>query len=128
MTARHFGASASKTFPGIPPNREYPELMNTIPFTTTGPGPSMEPPLALTPFTVWNSRAVSKSQTTRPSSAEYPRRWPSIDAENTTPGIEVTAADCAGLQPEGALGAHITGGAYQTLAPSRTASAVRPPP
>src|SRR5436853_258736 len=78
----------------------------------------MEPPLALMPFTVWNSRAVSKSQTTLPSSAEYPRRWPSIEAENTTPGIAVTAADCAGLQPDGAFGAQTIGGAYQTLVPN----------
>ena len=40
-----------------------------MPPTTTAPGPSIEPPFALTPFTVWNSRWVSKSQMTLPSSA-----------------------------------------------------------
>src|ERR1035438_1235755 len=34
-----------------------------------------------------------------PSFEEYARRWPSSAPENTTPGIAVTAADCAGLQP-----------------------------
>ncbi len=48
----HSRPNASSTFPGIPPFLGYPELMNTMPFTTTAPGPSMEPPLALTPFTV----------------------------------------------------------------------------
>ena len=47
--------------------------------------------------------------------------------ENTTPGIAVTAAGCAGLQP-GRGGAHGVPGATQTLAPSSTSSAVSPPP
>src|SRR6202162_997141 len=52
----------------------------------------------------------------------------SIEGENTRPGIPVTAADWAGLQPDGAFGTQTIGGAYQTLLPSSTRSAVRPPP
>jgi len=69
LDKRHHGANANSTFPGNPPKREYPELTNNIPPTTTAPGPSIDPPLALIPFTVGNSRAVSKSQITLPSSA-----------------------------------------------------------
>jgi len=43
---------ASSTLPGMPPPAEYPELTNSIPPPMTGPGPSMEPPCASTPFTV----------------------------------------------------------------------------
>jgi hypothetical protein len=45
---------ASNTFPGIA-FPEYPEVMNSMPPATTGPILLMEPPRALTPFTVWNS-------------------------------------------------------------------------
>jgi hypothetical protein len=69
MRRNQSAANASSTLPGIPPNREYREFTNSMPPVTTAPGPSIEPPLALTPFVVWNSRWVSKSQTTVPSSA-----------------------------------------------------------
>src|ERR1700692_3301711 len=46
------GANARSTLPGMPPLRGYPELRNSIPPATTGPAPSIEPPLAGTPFTV----------------------------------------------------------------------------
>src|SRR5215467_4545791 len=36
------------------------------------------------------------SQTTSPVAAEYARKCPSNEPENTTPGTAVTAADCAG--------------------------------
>jgi hypothetical protein len=55
-------------------------------------------PLAETPFTDGNSRLVSNSQITAPVAEAYARRAPSLDPENTTPGIAVTAADCAALQ------------------------------
>src|SRR5215475_15198795 len=54
--------------------------------------------------------------------------WPSIEGENTTPGMLVTAADWAGLHPERASGAQTIGGAYQVLLPSDTRKAVSPPP
>src|SRR5215469_14734897 len=53
---------------------------------------------------------------------------PSIEGENTTPGMLVTAADCAGLQPERASDAQTIGGAYQALLPSAIFKAVSPPP
>src|SRR5580658_7848047 len=97
-----------------------------MPPAMVGPGPSMEPPLAVRPFTVLKSRAVSKSQITTPSRAAYALRWPSTDPENTTPGMAVTAADWAGLQlgrspQDGGAAAH-------TFLPLRTSKANRPPP
>src|SRR5215471_3958222 len=82
-----FGANASSTLPTMPPNREYPELTYTMPPTTTAPGPSSDPPLALMPFTASYSRTVSTSHTTCPSLAANARRCPSSDPENTTSGI-----------------------------------------
>ncbi len=50
-------------------------------------------------FTVLKSGWVSKSQRILPSAAEYARRWPSIEPENTTPCSAVTAASCPALHP-----------------------------
>src|SRR5580700_6469600 len=86
----------------------------------------MAPPLAFTPFTVTKSRAVSYSQSTFPSSVEWARRSPPSVPEKTTPGKDVSAADCAGLHP--GRGPQSGGGANQTLLPSETFKAVRPPP
>src|SRR5881628_1721082 len=51
---------------------------------------------------------------------------PSTEPENATPGIALTAADCAGLQrlrsPQSA------GGVYQTRSPLSSRSANMPPP
>src|SRR6187455_4170 len=100
--------------------------MKSISPAITGPGPSIEPPRPGTPFTVVNSRMVSKSQSTFPSVVEYARMWPSTDPENATPGTALTAADCAGLQrgrdPHGA------GGVYQARLPSASRRANIPPP
>src|SRR5438094_8787359 len=93
------GAKASRTLPGICPRKPYPEFTKSIPPAVVGPGPLMAPPCPDTPLTVVNSRAVSKSQITRPSAVECARKCPSRDPEKTTPGMTVTAADCAGLQP-----------------------------
>src|SRR5213594_626269 len=109
--------NARRTLPGMLPSRAYPELTNNIPPTTTAPGPFNEPPVALTPLTVWYSRTVSKSHTILPSSEEYARRWPSSEPEKTTPGIAVTACDCAGLHPGFALAAQTIGGENQTFSP-----------
>src|SRR6266853_6311176 len=122
------GPNASSTFPGTPPLRGYPELMNTIPLTTTAPGPSIEPPRPFTPFTVSKSRMVLKSQSNSPSSAERARMCPSVEVAKTTPGISVTAPGWEGLQPTGApsgQGADVT---CHSWLPSATRRAVRPPP
>src|SRR4029450_6498809 len=94
---------------------------------TAGPPTSIEPPRAGLPFTVSNSCAVSTSQITAPVVVEYARRCPSIDPENTTPGIAVTAADWAGEQ----LVRPSTQGdrlALQTILPDFRSSACSPPP
>src|SRR5690242_1651393 len=99
-----------------------------MPPATTGPAPSIEPPLAGTPFTVeyvWP--AVSKSQIISPSSVLNARRWPSSDGENTTPGIRVSAADWPGLHP-GRGGSQGWLGANQAFEPSSRCRAVSPPP
>src|SRR5262249_24335149 len=92
-----------------------------------GPAPSIEPPRAGLPLTVSNSRAVSTSQTTSPVTAEYAPRCPSTEPENTTPGIAVTAADCAGEHSVRAA-AHGEGFALQTILPVFKSRACSPPP
>ncbi len=54
------------------------------------------------------------------------RRWPSLDPEKTTPGITVTAADCAGLH--GRRSPHPGGGALHSSLPSVRRSPYNPPP
>src|SRR5215472_15281647 len=61
-----------------------------------------------------------------PSAVEYARRWPSSELENTTPGMAVTAADCAGLH--GRRVPQPGGGVCQMRSPLSTRSAKRPPP
>src|ERR1044072_8771018 len=108
------------------PNRGYPEFTSTTPFEITGPAPSSEPPVAFTPLIVSNGFAVSTSHSSFPSPAANARRWPSIDPENTTPGIEGAAGGCAGLQP-GRGGSHGVPGTFHTCAPSASRNAVNPP-
>jgi hypothetical protein len=60
-----------------------------------------------------------------PSSA-LKARCPSTDPECTTPGIAVTAWDCAGLHT--GFGTHGCGAAYHTLSPFDVRRAVSPPP
>src|SRR5262245_16946033 len=61
-----------------------------------------------------------------PVVVEKARRCPSTDPENTTPGMALTAADCAGLQrfrvPHGG------GGVNHTRSPLSRRSANKPPP
>src|SRR5579871_4331230 len=61
-----------------------------------------------------------------PSAEEYARRCPSSELENTTPGIAVTAPDCAGLQ--GRRLPQPGGGVCQIRSPLSTRSAKIPPP
>src|SRR5271154_3762981 len=98
-----------------------------MPPAITGPGPSIDPPRPSTPLTVLTGPAVSMSQITAPSRVEYPRKCPSTDPENATPGIAVTAADCAGLQRFLSAGQG-TGGVYHTRLPVARLSANMPPP
>ena len=95
-----------------------------MPLTTTAPGPSMAPPLglhAVDGLEVAHRVEVPEHACRRaPSSA---RRWPSIDPENTTPGIAVTAADCAGLQLAARRAARRRLARDQTLLPSAMRSA-----
>src|SRR5215469_13601435 len=63
---------------------------------------------------------------TFPSLVEYPRMCPSSDPENTTPGMAVTAADCAGLQNN--LPPQEGGGAAQIFSPVTMLMATNPPP
>src|SRR5271154_6837528 len=92
-----------------------------------GPAESIEPPLAFTPFTVSKSMVVRKSHRISPVAVEYARKCPSIEPENTTPGIAETAADCAALQPlvngtQLGFGA----GVFHTSSPVASFSAYRP--
>src|SRR5260370_3959233 len=97
-----------------------------MPPAITGPGPSNDPPRASTPSTVLNSWTASKSQMIFPSLTEYARRCPSLDPENTTPGITVTAADCAGLH--GRRSPHPGDGVFQSTSPVVKPTANKPPP
>src|SRR5687767_9068065 len=98
-----------------------------MPPATAGPGPPIDAPVAGTPFTAVNARFVSKDQITSPVAVEYARRAPSNDPENTTPGITVSAADCAALQPRPAAQATGGGAAVHSGAPVATFTACRPP-
>src|SRR6187455_2355860 len=98
-----------------------------MPPATIGPGPSIEPPLALMPLTAVKSRFVSNVQRTLPSALEYARTAPSAAPENTTPGIAVNAADCAGLQPRPGAHTGACGGVYQARCPVARSTACKPP-
>src|SRR5947209_1926759 len=91
--------NASNTFPVRPPNAPYPELTNSMPPEIAGPGPIIDAPRAVTPLTVTKSRFESNSHRIAPSLVEYARSAPSLLPEKTAPGIAVSAADCAPLQP-----------------------------
>src|SRR4051812_44674772 len=92
-----------------------------------GPAASSEPPRAALPLTVSNSWAVSVSHKTAPLVVEKARRCPSIEPENTAPGIAVTAADCAGEQFV-RVAAHGVGLAVHSIFPVRRFNAKSPPP
>src|ERR1039457_7012547 len=88
-----------------------------MPSATVGPVALKEPPRALIPLTVGNSRAVSKSQTILPSLIRNARRCPSIDPENTRPGTAVGGASCAALQPRWPAQGGLGGGVCHTISP-----------
>src|SRR4051812_37729143 len=99
-----------------------------MPPATTGAGPFIDPPLARKPLTVLNSRLLSNVQTTRPSVVECARTAPSLDGEKTTPGIAVTAENCAPLQARpGFPHTGASGGEYQARVPVARFTAWRPP-
>src|SRR5262249_746114 len=64
---------------------------------------------------------------TAPGAVEYPRRCPSTEPENTTPGMAVTAADWAGEQLVRSA-AHGDGLPLQTILPVFKSMPCRPPP
>ena len=97
-----------------------------MPCAIAAPPTSIEPPRAVTPFTVSKSRAVSKSQRTWPSVVAKARKWPSIDPPNTAPGIAAAGADSAGLHD--ALSPQPFGRDSQACAPSASLIANSPPP
>src|SRR5688500_10174261 len=98
-----------------------------MPPATTGPGPIIDAPRAGTPLTVVNSRFVSNSQRIAPSAVEYTRNAPSFDPAKTAPGITVTAADCAALQPRPLPQAGGRGAANHARWPVASVTACRPP-
>src|SRR4051812_36431481 len=100
--------------------------MNSMPPPMTGPGPSIDPPRPVTPFTVVYSRMLSKSQSTLPLAVAYARMCPSTEPEKATPGTAVTAADCAGLHR--GRDPHGEGAAVQIRPPSDNRNANIPPP
>src|SRR6266850_4780439 len=119
--------NARSTLPGRPTRPPFPDVAYSIPPTTTTPGPSNEPPLAVTPLIVSKLRFVSNSQMIEPSFVEYPRMPPSAEPENTTPGITVSAADWAVLQPWPVPHNAGRGGVYHTLSPVSSRTACKPP-
>src|SRR5437667_352079 len=100
--------------------------MNTMPSTTTGPGPLSDPPLAATPLTVSNGRAVLNSHRILPSEVAYARIVPVVVPENTTPGTTVMAADwaCAQGRPLQSIGGGVT---RHSSSPVVSLSAARAP-
>src|SRR5262245_11764578 len=98
-----------------------------MPLATTGPGPIIDAPLAGTPLTDSNSRFESYCHRTSPFVVEYARSAPSLDPEKMTPGMSVTAADCATLQPRAVPHAAGGGAVYQTRSPVARLTACRPP-
>src|ERR1700733_13657758 len=120
-------SNASTTFPGIPAVTVKPDATNTMRSETVGPPPLIDPPCAVTPFTVGNTGSVSKSHKILPSATAYARRWPSIPPEKTTSFAAVTAASCPPLQPglpsQGVLGGIV----FHKILPVRISIAANPP-
>jgi hypothetical protein len=87
-----------KALPERPPYPAYPELKNTIPPATAGPGPIIDAPRAGTALTVGFVVGVVLPQY-GPVFCRKARSTPSLAPENTAPGITVIAADCAPSQP-----------------------------
>src|SRR5215471_16188756 len=98
-----------------------------MPLATTGPGPIIDAPFAGAPLMDSNSRLESNCQRTSPRVVEYARSAPSLEPENMTPGMSVTAADCATLHPPAVPQAASGGGAYHTRSPVDRSTACRPP-
>src|SRR6185369_18034356 len=99
-----------------------------MPPATTGAGPLIEPPLPRNPLRVRNSRLVSNVQTTRPSLAECARTAPSLEGENTIPGIAVMAENSAPLHARLSLPqTGSAGAAYHARVPVARSTACNPP-
>src|SRR5271165_5430797 len=81
------------------------------------PVDAMDPPLAGIPFTVGNSRAVSKSHMIFPVLVSWARTCPSIEGEKTTPGITVGGDFCEIEQPRWPAHDGAGAGSFQTILP-----------
>src|SRR5687767_8857194 len=84
-------------------------------------------PFAGTPLTVVKSLFVSNSHKTAPFAVENARRAPSFEPEKTTPGMAVTAADCAALQPRPVPHSGADGGVNHARCPVASRTACIPP-
>src|SRR5882762_1669811 len=115
--------NASSTLPGNPTEKVYPEPTKTVPSTIAGPGAAIEPPFALTPFTVSKSRAVLYSQSKCPLSLENARTTPSQLFEKMTPGMAVNAA----VSPRGPGAAGPSIGVNHCFSPLLSRTAATPP-
>src|SRR3954466_8146468 len=99
-----------------------------MPPAMVGAGPFIDPPRAVTPLTVANSRLVSNVQRMDPSRVENARIAPSFDGEKTTPGTTETAENWAPLHARlGLPHAGGGGGAYHARPPSSKLIACNPP-
>src|SRR6267143_1762202 len=115
--------NASSTLPGNPTEKVYPDPTKTVPSTIAGPGAAIEPPFALTPFTVSKSRAVLYSQSKCPLSLENARTTPSQLFEKMTPGMAVNAA----VSPRGPGAAGPSIGVNHCFSPFVSRTAATPP-
>src|SRR5262252_5384317 len=102
--------------------------MKSMPPATDGPMDVNAPPRASMPSTVLKSCNESKSQMIVPFCESYARRWPSFEAEKTTPGRTVTGDIAEALQPGILTHGGLGGGVCQMILPVGILSANRPPP
>src|SRR5580704_764841 len=97
-----------------------------MPSTTVAPVADMDPPFAGIPLTVEKSRAVSKSHMIFPVVVSCARICPSMDGENTTPGMTVGGAFTATEHPRCPAQPGVGAGSFHTRAPVAGANANNP--
>src|SRR5579863_155081 len=88
-----------------------------MPSAMVAPVAAMDPPFAGIPFTVGNSRAVSKSQIIFPVLVSYARICPSIEGAKTTPGIALGGDFNDTEQPRRPAQPGTGAGSFQTILP-----------
>src|SRR5580704_7904060 len=97
-----------------------------MPPAMVAPVAAMDPPLAGIPFTVGNSRAVSKSQMILPVAVSWARMWPSMEGEKTTPGMTEGGDFCDTEQPRCPAQDGVGAGICQTIFPAAGSMANKP--